>query len=402
MKVLQINTTLNWGSHGRIAEEIGLLVQKEGGTNYIFYGRHSNESLFSNFKFNNKFDLYWHAIQTRLFDRHGLASKNATYRIINKINEIKPDIIHLHNIHGYYLNYSILFKFLSKCNIPIVWTLHDCWAYTGHCSHYAFVKCNRWKTICYHCPQKNEYPRSLLFDRSKLNFLDKKRCFTSVPNMTIIPVSHWLEGEVKKSYLNKYPIKVIHNGIDIKRFHPYPILKKDLGLDNKFLILGVASVWEGRKGLNDFIRLRNLLSSEYIIILIGLTQKQIDKLPGGIIGITRTNKIEELVQYYSVADVYINFSVEETFGMTTCESLACGTPAIVYNSTACPEVLSHDTGFIVEPGDFDRVLDAIEKIKRLGKNKFINACRQRAIQNFNKDDKYKEYINLYNQMIKDL
>ena len=400
MKVIQINTTLNWGSHGRIAEEIGLLVQKGGGTNYIFYGRHSNQSAFRSFKANNLIDFCWHAIQTRLFDKHGLASNKATHKFINKIKEIKPDIIHLHNIHGYYLNYSILFKYLSKTNIPIVWTLHDCWAYTGHCAHYTFVKCYRWKTGCHHCFQKDTYPSSCFLDRSKQNYLEKKEAFTSVKNMTIVPVSHWLGNEIKDSFLNKYPIKVIHNGINLNIFYPQKISKGDLALDNKFIILGVASIWDSRKGLDDFIQLRNLLSSEYTIILIGLTQKQINRLPNGIIGITRTNNIEELVKYYSAADVYINFSVEETFGMTTCESLACGTPVIVYNSTACPEIVSNDTGYIVEPGNFNKVIEAIQEIQLLGKNKFLNPCRKRVIQHFNKEDKYKEYLEIYNQLIK--
>ena len=399
MKILQINTTSNWGSHGRIAEEIGILVKKNGGENYIIYGRYSNPSQSYSYKFNTKIDLYKHVILTRLFDRHGLTSNKVTYNIINKIKEIKPDIIHLHNIHGYYLNYSILFNFLSKANIPIVWTLHDCWTYTGHCAYYTFAKCNRWETGCYHCSQKNTYPSSWIIDRSKQNYLDKKEAFTSVNNMTIVPVSNWLANEVNKSFLNKYPIQVIHNGIDIKTFSPQNISKKELGINNDFIILGVASVWEGRKGLDDFIKLRKLLSSDYIIVLIGLTQKQIDKLPNGIIGLKRTNNVHELVQFYSAADVYINFSVEETFGMTTCESLACGTPVIVYNSTACPEIISNDTGYIIEIGDFDNVINKIEIIKKVGKNKFKDVCRQRVIQYFNKEDKYYEYLNLYRTLL---
>ena len=399
MKILQINTTSNWGSHGRIAEEIGILIKKIGGENYIIYGRYSNPSQSHSFKFNTKIDLYSHVFLTRFFDKHGLASNKVTYNIINKIKEINPDLIHLHNIHGYYLNYSILFKFLSKFNIPIVWTLHDCWAYTGHCAHYTFVKCHHWKTGCHHCCQKNTYPSSWVFDRSKQNYLEKKESFTSIRNMTIVPVSNWLADEVNKSFLNKYPIKVIHNGIDIKIFSPQNISKKELGINDDFLILGVASIWEGRKGLDDFIKLRKLLPSNYVIVLIGLTQKQIDKLPDGIVGIKRTNNVNELVQYYSAADVYINFSVEETFGMTTCESLACGTPVIVYNSTACPEIVSNDTGYVVEIGDFDDIINKLKVIKKLGKEQYKNVCRQRVIQYFNKEDKYYEYLNLYKALL---
>ena len=400
IKVIQINTTCNWGSTGHIAEGIGNAIINTGGKNYILYGRYGNPSNSYAYKYNKKIDFYYHILQTRLFDRHGLASNIATRKIIDAIRQLKPNIIHLHNIHGYYLNYKILFKFLSETNIPIVWTLHDCWSYTGHCAYYSYIKCERWKIGCHNCPQTTSYPSTWCFDRSENNYLDKKYFFTSVKNMTIVPVSNWLANELKSSFLNKYPIKVIHNGINLDIFCPQKIHKKDFGVDDKFVILGVASNWEKRKGLNDFIYLRTLLPSEFIIILIGLSESQIKKMPKGIIGIRRTNNVQELAKYYSVSDVYINFSVEETFGMTTCESLACGTPIIVYNSTACPEIVSKDTGFIIEPGDFESVIDAIQKIKILGKNKYQNICRQRAVQHFNKEDKYIEYINLYNQLIK--
>ena len=400
MKVLHINTTSNWGSTGRIAEEIGQYVRKSGGENYIIYGRYCNPSVSQAIKIGNKLDFYSHAIQTRILDNHGLASNIMTYKIVNIIMQINPDIINLHNIHGYYLNYKILFHFLSNFNIPVVWTLHDCWAYTGHCVHYSYIKCYRWQTGCHHCPQKNRYPSSWFIDRSKQNYIDKKNVFTSLKNMVIVPVSNWLEGEVKKSFLNKYPIKVIHNGIDLKTFYPHKVLKKDLGLNDNFLILGVANKWDERKGINDFIHLRKILPQEYNIILIGLSQKQIDELPIGITGIKRTNNIKELAIFYSIANVYINFSVEETFGMTTCESIACGTPVIVYNSTACPEIVSSDTGYVVNPGNFEKIIKIIKEIKNKGKKQYLNACRQRAIQYFNKEDAYNKYLSLYYHLLK--
>ena len=395
MRILQINVTSNWGSTGHIVEDIGNLIQKSGDESYISFGRYAYPSKSQIIKIGTKKDIYIHVLQTRLFDKHGLASKKATKELIKEIINIKPNIIHLHNIHGYFLNYTILFEFLSNLDIPIVWTLHDCWAYTGHCAYYTFAGCNRWKTGCHHCPQKNSYPSSYFLDRSKKNYSDKKEAFTSIKNMTIVPVSNWLSEEVKQSFLNKYPIKVISNGIDFNIFRPQIIDKKEFGLENKFVILGVASIWEKRKGLNDFIHLRTILPPNYIIVLIGLSQKQINKLPQGIIGIKRTSNVQELAKYYSIADVYINFSVEETFGMTTCESLACGTPVIVYNSTACPEIVSNETGYVVEVGDFDNVVRKIKEIEILGKNKFKNICHKRALRLFNKEDKYNEYLNLY-------
>jgi len=399
MKILQINITSNWGSTGHIVEDIGSLIKINNGCSYVAYGRYSSLSSLENIKIGNKNDIYFHILQTRIFDKHGLASTNATKKLIKQLDSIKPDIIHLHNIHGYYLNYKLLFNYLSQINIPIVWTLHDCWAYTGHCAYYTYVKCNLWKTGCHHCPQKEKYPTSWLRDRSYQNFLDKKVTFTMIENMTIVPVSNWLAKEVKESFLKKYPLKVIHNGIDLKTFHPLIVDKNKYGLKNKFIILGVASSWDKRKGLDDFIHLNHLLSSNYKIILIGLSQNQINKLPEGIIGLKRTNNIQELVEYYSVADVYINFSVEETFGMTTCESLACGTPVIVYNSTACPEIVSNGTGYITEPHDFKRIIQSIKLIEKKGKTSYQKACIERVQKLYDKKLCYSQYIELYKSLI---
>lgn len=197
MKLLQINSTLNWGSTGRIAEEIGQVVLSKGWESYIAYGRQCNKSKSQSFRIGGDWAVYNHGLQTRLLDNHGLASRKETKHFIKQIERISPDVIHLHNIHGYYLNYSLLFDFLSKVNIPVVWTLHDCWAFTGHCSHYSYVGCNRWHTLCYDCPQKGDYPASCLIDRSEQNFRDKLRAFTLVKNMTLVPVSEWLAGEVR-------------------------------------------------------------------------------------------------------------------------------------------------------------------------------------------------------------
>ena len=400
MRILQINSTLNWGSTGRIAEEIGLKVIEKGGESYIAYGRYANHTQSKSIKIGNKWDIYYHVLITRLFDKHGTASRNATKKLIEQIEYIKPDIIHLHNIHGYYINFPVLFEYLASTTIPIIWTLHDCWAFTGHCSHYTFCKCYKWQKQCSVCPQINKYPMSLGLDRSEFNYIEKKKYFCSLKNLIIVPVSDWLSQEVSKSFLNKYPIKRIYNGIDIQKFSPLSITSDELNQSKEFVILGVSNIWNSRKGLSDFKILRDKLSANYKIILIGLSDKQIKELPKGITGIKRTNSFEELIKYYSTADVYINFSVEETFGLTTCEAIACGTPAIVYNTTACPEILDKNTGFIVEPGDFEGVIKAINDIREKGKNKYIKACRDRAVLLFNKEDRYAEYIQLYEKLIK--
>lgn len=399
MKILQINSTLNWGSTGRIAEEIGQKLIAEGNESYIAYGRQANPSQSKIIRIGNKWDIYYHVLQTRLFDKHGLASKKATLKLVEKIRDINPDIIHLHNIHGYYLNYQILFEYLSSSHIPIVWTLHDCWTFTGHCSHYSYKSCFRWRKNCYSCPQIMTYPQSWGVDCSESNYKKKSYLFNSVGKLTLVAVSNWLSKEIENSFLKKNPQKTIYNGIDVETFKPSPITKMDLKLENKFTILGVASVWNDRKGLEDFISLRDKLSDDYRIVLVGLSDNQIKKLPNGIMGISRTNSIQELVSYYSVADVYINFSVEESLGLTTCEAMACGTPAIVYNCTACPEVVSSDTGFIVNQKDFEGVVAAINMVREKGKETYTQSCRERAVQYFNKEDRYAEYLQLYKEIL---
>ena len=261
------------------------------------------------------------ALKSRILGNYGFNSKKATRKIINKLERIKPDIVHLHNIHGYYINYPILFDFLSKYNVPVIWTLHDCWSFTGHCSHYVFENCHKWQTICNNCPQLKQYPISLGMDRSTSNHKDKQKCFTSLQKLFIVPVSNWLAQEVNNSFLKNYHKTVIHNGINLNNFNPKNITKSQKGIFSRFVILGVASIWTERKGLNDFIKLRNLLSNDYIIILVGLSSKQIKQLPTGIIGIQRTNSVEELAEYYSIADVFLNPTWEDTFPTTNLEAL---------------------------------------------------------------------------------
>lgn len=398
-KLLQINVTANWGSTGRIAEDIGLLTISQGWDSYIAYGRGIPASRSNLLRIGNDWDMRLHAVQSRLLDNHGLASKNVTRQFVKQVEEIKPDIIHLHNIHGYYLNYPILFDCLSCMEIPVVWTLHDCWFYTGHCAHYSAIKCYRWKSGCYDCPQRRSYPTSLLIERSAKNFQTKKVAFTSLKNLTLVPVSNWLAGDVRQSFLSDCRMVVIHNGIDVHIFTPRNIQKSALKLENKFLIIGVASVWSTRKGLEDFMRLRKMLSDDFQIVLLGLTDKQIKALPRGIVGINRTNSVEELADYYSVADVFVNPTWEDNFPTTNIEALACGTPVITYRTGGSVEAVSQGTGMIVEQGDLEGLSNAVQYICKKGKEMFQNVCRERAVKYFNKNDRYREYLELYNQLL---
>ena len=401
-KILQINTVANIAATGKISQEIGQEVIKNGWKSYIAAGRHVRESSSKLIKIDSFLNIIFHVIKTRITDRHGFGSKRATLKLIDDIIKIKPDIIHLHNLHGYYLNIELLFNYLKTVNIPIVWTLHDCWPFTGHCTYFDAIDCNRWQTGCYSCPQTKEYPTSVWHDNSERNYHDKKEIFTSVSNLTTVPVSNWLDGIIKKSFLKKYPQHIIFNGVNLNTFSPQKnnkLLKSNLKFQDKFIMLGVALNWEKRKGLSDFLALSKLIDNDSIIILVGLNKKQIKALPSNIIGFTRTKNVEELVEIYSLADVVLNLSVEETFGMTTIEGYACGTPAVVYNCTASPELVSSETGLIVEKNNIKALLIAINEIKVRGKAYYAEACRTYAVEFHNKDILYKKYILLYEKLL---
>lgn len=400
--ILQINSVVNTGSTGRSAEELGDILLKNNWESYIAYGRNQIQSTSNLLKIGSYYDVIIHGLMTRVMDYHGFGSKHATFHLIKEIKKIQPDIIHLRNLHGYYINIEILFTYLASSRIPVVWTFHDCWPMTGHCTHFDHVGCNKWKTECFNCPQKKEYPASFILDQSKKNHRIKKELFTSINNLTIVPVSEWLGDIVKESFFSKYPVNVIYNGIDTNKFKANQDnhLQKKINQNNKFLIVGISNIWNQRKGLNDFIELSKKLDSSFQIILIGLNKSQIFKLPSNIIGISRTDSIEELVNIFSIADVYFNPSVEETFGKTTVEAMACGTPVIVYNATASPELITPETGFIIEKGDLQGVLNAIEIIKNKGKKSFSIACRNRVEKLYNSNIQWIKYLNLYKSILK--
>lgn len=303
------------------------------------------------YKIGNKLDIYVHGIKTRLFDTHGFESKKATQKLITAIEQYKPDVIWLHNLHGYYLNIELLFEYLKKIKVKVKWTLHDCWSFTGHCAHFSYVGCDKWLTGCYDCPQKKRYPETYLLGNEKNNYKRKKIAFCGVPDMEIIVVSHWLEALVKRSFLKDYKVTMIYNNVDEKKFkyHKSDILGK-YGIAEKKIILGVATDWTEYKGLYDFYYLAEKLSDEYKVVLLGLTQRQIKKIPSNILGLERTKTIQELVDWYSASYLHVVASKEETFGMTLLEARKCGTQVIAYKGTACEEVVNMYGGILVEQG----------------------------------------------------
>lgn len=398
-KLLIIGSSLNYGSPGHICEELGLMAKEDGWDVFQAHGlKYSRPSKLKTYAVCSRFGEFKHTLGSLIFDSHGLWSAKETHKLVEWIEEISPDVIHLHNLHGYFLNYEILFDFLSKYNRPVIWTLHDFWPITGHCAHFDYIGCDKWKTECRHCPQSSSYPKAII-DQSHRNFLKKKTSFTSICDLIITPVSNWVGSLVGQSFLSKYPIRPIYNGVDLDVFKPTASnLKSQLGISDKFILLGVASPWYEMKGIKDYFALNEILPSDFQIIMIGLTKAQIQRLPKGIIGIERTGNQVELAQYYSTADVVLNLSYQETFGMTTVEGMACGTPGIVYNRTASPELVSDETGYIVEAGDIRSILEYCEKIKLMGKNSFSLPCRKRTEELFDKSIQFKKYIQLYNSL----
>ena len=402
-RILQINSVAGLASTGKIVESIGVEAIKNGYESYIAYGRKAVHSQSNLIKIGGKVSILLHFILTRFWGRHGLGSTIATKRLIRKLALIQPDIIHFHNIHGYYLNYKILFKYVSNLNIPIVWTMHDCWAITGHCAHFSFVHCSKWKSKCFACPQRKNYPSSLWFDRSETNYSLKQNLFASVKDMTVITVSDWLSSIVRESFLKDYTIQTIYNGVDVDVFYPKSNLneiKKKYKVLNEIMLIGVATAWSNRKGLDDYYHLREVLPSNYDIVLVGLTKRQIKVLPQGIIGIEKTWSQDEMASLYSASDIVLNLSQEETFGLTTVEGFACGTPSIVYNTTASPELMDNNTGKIVEPNNIKQLISAINEILLNGKDFYSANCRKRALSFFDKKEKWKQYIELYDNLLK--
>ncbi len=401
MRLLQINVCVNVGSTGRIAEQIGLVAMDNGWESYIAYGqgRSTANSRSKLISVGNKLDVLCHGLITRLFDKHGLGSMLATRKLVKEIRKIHPDIVHLHNIHGYYLNYKVLFDYLQRENIPVVWTMHDCWSFTGHCAYFTFAKCNKWKQQCVKCPLVKVYPASIFIDNSSSNFLEKKRAFTSIKNLTLVPVSNWLAGFIPDSFLHKCSVSVIHNGIDLDVFRPSNVKIEDDALQGKRILLGVASPWSPRKGLLDFVRLRSMFGDDIVFVLIGLTTDQIGSLPEGIIGIERTSSVHILAQWYSMADVFLNLTYDDNFPTTNLEALACGTPVITYRTGGSPEAVTAETGLVVEQGNMEQLQNAIITVLDNGKNHYSAACRKRAEEFFDKDKCYQRYIDLYNEIL---
>lgn len=400
MKVLQVNTVCGTGSVGRIALDLYRVIEEKGSECLIAYGRGSAPERINTIKVNSKFDFYSHVLYQFVTGANGFASVRSTKKLIQKIDQYNPDIIHLHNIHGFYLNIELFFSYLKKVDKPVIWTLHDCWSFTGHCAYFDYAQCDKWKTGCYDCKQyKNAYPYGLLHDNSVYNYKKKKEIFNGLNNLTIVTPSKWLKEYVKQSFLKNYPVQVIYNGIDLSQFKPSKgELTKRFKKDGKHVILGVANRWEPRKGFKYFVDLAAMLSEQYQIILVGLNDKQKKLLPSNIIGITRTNHVNELAQLYTLASVYVNATVEDNFPTTNIEALACNTPVITFATGGSVESVEKESGLVVPKGDITKLKEAVEYICN-HQGEYSNLTDK--AEKYNKNDRFQEYIDLYQKVYED-
>lgn len=386
MKIVQINTFSN-GSTGNIMMNIHKELLKKGVDSYVVWGRGRKSQNQNEIYMNDKLGVYFHAFYSRITGKTGFASKISTKKLLKRLDEINPDIIHLHNLHGYYINIEMLFNYIKNKHIKVVWTLHDCWAFTGQCPHFTLCKCDKWKNGCNKCPMIDQYPKTFI-DKSEWNYKMKKKLFTCIEDLTIVTPSLWLSKLVKQSFLKEYPVKVINNGVDTSIFKPTSSnFREKYHLEDKKIVLGVASVWDKRKGLNDFIELSKILDDEYKIVLIGLSKKQIRNLPSNILGITRTENQQELAGIYGASDVFLNLSVEESFGLTTVEAYLCGSKVIAYNSTASRDICKEINGTLVEAHDLIGLKDIIKN--------FAQSNNDNIVVNYESTNMLKQYITLY-------
>lgn len=398
MKILEINS-VNFGSTGKIMLQIAEKARKKGYCVYTAcaYGRSTKTKDTKNHIYTgNSLLRNFHVKLGFLTGFHGCFSVVSTLKFLRKVDKIKPDIIHLHNIHSDYININLLFKYIKKRKIKTIWTLHDCWAFTGHCPHFDIANCNKWKLTCYDCPQYRNYPSSFFDDSKKMHKL-KKKWFTGVNDMTLVTPSKWLCELVKESFLKEYPVQVINNGIDLSVFKPsYSDFRKKYNCENKFILLGVAFGWGERKGLDVFIELAERLDSEkYQIVLVG-TDDNVDlQLPETIISIHRTQNQTQLAEIYTAADLFINPTREEVFGLVNAEALACGTPIVTFKTGGSPEVIDDTCGCVVEKNDINSL---VNKILYISKEKPYSEqnCVERAKQ-FDKNNKFDEYLKLYEE-----
>lgn len=398
MRVFQLNTFCGVKSTGRIATEIAKLVQKDGGECRIGYGVPgiSADSEPFAYRTGSPVERKLHGAMRKLLDAEGYGSGLGTRQLIGEMRAFSPDLIHLHNLHGCYLNLSMLFDELARMNKPVVWTLHDCWPFTGHCAYFDYIGCDRWQSQCHDCPQKASYPTCIGLSRARQNFEQKKRLFTQLQNLTFVAPCQWMTQPLSRSFLSCYPVRVISNGVNLAVFKPVDSdLRMRYGIGEKKIVLSVASEWDERKGLRYLLEARQKAGDEYCFVVIGLSEQQVADLPDGMIGLTHTANAHELAEWYTAADCLANPTMEDNMPMVNLEALACGTPVAVFETGGCPEAVG-ECGRVIPQGDADALCEAIRQLCQM-KPALRPLCLER-VKDFDSKKTFQSYLELYKEL----
>ena len=404
MRIVQINTVYKTGgSTGRIAYEINQIAAELGNETYAIYGYETSEMPADNsLRLQGRIRRKWNILKTRVWPHHGFYNMHETKRLMKFLDNFRPDIIHLHNIHNSYINVKMLFSYIKQHHIPVVWTLHDCWSFTGWCAYFDMANCFKWMEGCHGiCPCKHDYPKTWFFNLGQQNWNDKRQVFAGCDNLTIVTPSKWLANHVKNSFLKSYPIRVINNGVDLSVFKQNSSNVRDkYGITkNVKIVLAVMNNWEKRKGISFLLELPTHLKSDQILVIVGLTDKQLKVLPSErCLGIKRTDSVSDLAGLYNEASVFINPTLEDNFPTTNLEALACGTPVVTFDTGGSAESIDSETGVVVKKGDFENLLSSIQSVIEKGKAYYANRCISRAQKLYDSYKQNLEYVKLYNEI----
>lgn len=395
MKIAYINSVVGFGSTGRIVLQLSMI---EGVESRIYYGRKKDTTSLENYRITNFFGNACHAFSTFIFDAHGFSNTFETERMVKDLHNFQPDIVHLHNLHGYYIDIRVLFSYLKESNVKVVWTMHDCWAFTGHCAHYEMFGCEQWKSVCKKCPAIHQYPITFNPYNVEKNFFRKKRILTSLGNrLTIVTPSYWLKNQLEQSFLKNTNQVVISNGIDLNVFHPVESqFRKNHQLEKTFILLACASIWTKEKGLDDLISLSKRLNKDMKLVVVGLKKSQFKLFSKETVCISRTQNVQELVELYSTANVFLNLTLQDTYPTVNLEALACGCPIITYQTGGSTEMITSDTGVIVKKNDID---DLLYQIKHIMNHPFDRAECVKLASTHSKVEMNREYALLYRSVL---
>lgn len=397
MKVLFVNLVCGLGSTGRIVTDLCAVLRAEGHDCRVAYGYGEARAIPAEdtLRTVGKAGYYAHNALSRLTDHAGFYSSEATRRMIRWIEQYDPDLIHLHNLHGYYLNVELLFAYLKRAGKPVVWTLHDCWPFTGHCAYFDAAGCSQWKSGCRSCSQLRTYPHCYLGGDVARNYARKKAAFRGVEKLVFVTPSQWLAGLVGESFLGDYPVRVIHNGIDRELFSPRESdFRRAHGWEDKKLVLAVASEWNARKGMQDVFSLAQRLGGDYQTIMVGVRKEQLSLIPPEVYPIQKTSSAEELAKIYAAADVLVNPTYEDNFPTVNLEALACATPVLTYRTGGSVEAVDESCGIVVDRGDVDALCRAVPEALKLHRED----ARRRSLL-FDREDRYRDYLALYRELL---